>query len=212
MMSMPRSRIGFRSSPVSLVTALIDEWAFSSDDNYCSGCNMSGINPSRWRKTWICCSSSSREEYVHPIDCTHDGYGTDRMLVSRGCIRASSDYTKTSASVPARYASITIVRQLFARVSVDDNVEANVSTFAAEMRETAFILRNIDKRSMYVSVEKVCYRYLLMCCRIIIDELGRGTSTRDGLAIALAVAEALVESKVRSLKKTSTAPIDMMHC
>lgn len=43
--------------------------------------------------------------------------------------------------VPASYASFTMVHQLFARVSVDDSTEANTSTFAAEMRETAFILR-----------------------------------------------------------------------
>ncbi|KAI6874536.1 hypothetical protein KC334_g18469 [Hortaea werneckii] len=80
--------------------------------------------------------------------------------------------------VPAEYAAFPITRQLFARVSMDDNIEANVSTFAAEMRETAFILRNVDHQSM-----------------VIIDELGRGTSTRDGLAIALSIAEALVESR-----------------
>jgi DNA mismatch repair protein MSH4 len=43
--------------------------------------------------------------------------------------------------VPASYASFPIAHQLFARVSMDDSIEANVSTFAAEMRETAFILR-----------------------------------------------------------------------
>ncbi|KFY34714.1 hypothetical protein V494_06535 [Pseudogymnoascus sp. VKM F-4513 (FW-928)] len=79
--------------------------------------------------------------------------------------------------VPAQYASFPIVGQLFARVSMDDCIEANVSTFASEMRETAFILRNIGKNSL-----------------VIIDELGRGTSTRDGLAIALSISEALVES------------------
>jgi DNA mismatch repair protein MSH4 len=43
--------------------------------------------------------------------------------------------------VPAQSASFPIIRQLFARVSMDDSIEANVSTFASEMRETAFILR-----------------------------------------------------------------------
>ncbi len=81
-------------------------------------------------------------------------------------------------SVPAEYASFPILHQLFARLGMDDSIETNVSTFAAEMREIAFILRNIDRRSM-----------------AIVDELGRGTSTRDGLAIALAIAEALVSSK-----------------
>ena len=80
--------------------------------------------------------------------------------------------------VPAQFATFPIMRQLFARISMDDNIEANVSTFAAEMRETAFILKNIDRQSM-----------------AIIDELGRGTSIRDGLAIAIAIAEALVESR-----------------
>ena len=50
--------------------------------------------------------------------------------------------------VPAQYASFPIIRQLFARVSMDDSLHTNVSTFAAEMRETAFILRNIDRHSM----------------------------------------------------------------
>ena len=62
---------------------------------------------------------------------------------------------------------------------MDDGIEANASTFALEMRETAFILHNVGPGSM-----------------IIMDELGRGTSTRDGLAIALSVCEAMVKSKV----------------
>jgi DNA mismatch repair protein MSH4 len=43
--------------------------------------------------------------------------------------------------VPAAYASFSVIHQLFARVSMDDSIEANVSTFASEMREMAFILR-----------------------------------------------------------------------
>lgn len=79
--------------------------------------------------------------------------------------------------VPAEYASFPVMHQLFARVSTSDDLEANVSIFAAEMREMAFILRNIEPRSI-----------------VIVDELGRGTSATDGLAIAIAIAEALIES------------------
>jgi DNA mismatch repair protein MSH4 len=59
-------------------------------------------------------------------------------------------FALTSCSVPATYASFPILHQLFARLGLDDNIETNVSTFAAEMKEIAFILRNIDRRSLLV--------------------------------------------------------------
>lgn len=121
----------------------------------------------------------------------NDVYATQqkRFQIVTGCnMSGKSTYIRSVALmqvmaqigcfVPAQYASFPIVRQLFARISLDDNIEANVSTFAAEMREAAFILRHIDGQSM-----------------AIVDELGRGTSTRDGLAIAIAIVEALVESR-----------------
>ncbi|KAK5124000.1 hypothetical protein LTR85_002197 [Meristemomyces frigidus] len=132
-----------------------------------------------------------REKIQNAKFVPNDVYATQqtRFQIITGCnMSGKSTYIRSVAMmtvmaqigcfVPAQYAAFPIMRQLFARVSMDDNIEANVSTFAAEMRETAFILRNIDRQSI-----------------AIIDELGRGTSTRDGLAIALAIAEALVESR-----------------
>ncbi|KAF4473126.1 DNA mismatch repair MSH4 [Fusarium agapanthi] len=80
--------------------------------------------------------------------------------------------------VPAEYAAFSVVHSIFARVSLDDNIESNLSTFSVEMREMSFILRNVDDKSLAV-----------------IDELGRATSNRDGLAIAIAMSEALIQTK-----------------
>ncbi|RUS27664.1 hypothetical protein BC938DRAFT_482923 [Jimgerdemannia flammicorona] len=80
--------------------------------------------------------------------------------------------------VPAEYASIRIVSQLFSRICNDDNLETNASTFMVEMRETAYILQNITDDSL-----------------VIIDELGRGTSTQDALGITYAVCERLLKTK-----------------
>lgn len=87
--------------------------------------------------------------------------------------------------VPAEYASFTIIHNLFSRTSTDDSIESNMSTFSVEMREMAFILCNINDKSL-----------------AIIDELGRGTSTRDGLSIAISMAEALIQSKALVLFAT----------
>lgn len=121
----------------------------------------------------------------------NDAYATPqaRLQIITGCnMSGKSTYIRSLALitvmaqigcfVPAQYASFPISHQLFARVATTDDLDANVSTFAAEMREMAFILRHVQPQSM-----------------ILIDELGRGTSTTDGLAIAVALAEALLASK-----------------
>ncbi|CAK7219798.1 MutS protein msh4 [Sporothrix curviconia] len=79
--------------------------------------------------------------------------------------------------IPAESARLPVLYSLFTRVSTDDTLELNLSTFSIEMREMAFILRNVNNKSL-----------------VIVDELGRATSTRDGLAIAAAMSEALLQS------------------
>ncbi len=80
--------------------------------------------------------------------------------------------------VPAKAAEIGLVDKIFTRVGASDNISQGESTFMVEMNETASILNNITERSM-----------------IILDEIGRGTSTYDGISIAWAIAEFLHDHK-----------------
>jgi DNA mismatch repair protein MutS len=88
---------------------------------------------------------------------------------------------QTGCFVPAKSAEIGTVDKIFTRVGASDNISLGESTFMVEMNETASILNNLSDRSL-----------------VLLDEIGRGTSTYDGISIAWAMVEYLHENKLRA--------------
>lgn len=142
-------------------------------------------------------TSLTGEGFV-PNDCLMDLNQNKLLVITGPNMAGKSTYIRQVALivllaqmgsfVPASKARIGIVDKIFTRVGASDNLVKGQSTFMVEMTETAEILKNATSRSL-----------------IIVDEVGRGTSTFDGLSIAWAVAEYLHDfqgSGVRALFAT----------
>jgi len=124
-------------------------------------------------------------EFV-PNSLTLEGEGKFFALITGPNMAGKSTFLRQTALimimaqmgsfVPAEEARIGLVDRIFCRVGAQDNLARGESTFLVEMNETSFILRTATDRSL-----------------IIMDEVGRGTGTKDGLAIAWAVMEYLLE-------------------
>ncbi|MFX0006221.1 MAG: DNA mismatch repair protein MutS [Promethearchaeota archaeon] len=135
------------------------------------------------------------DEQFIPNDCYLDNE-TDQLLIITGPNMAGkSTYlrqvallciiTQMGCFVPAKSATIGIIDQIFTRIGASDDLARKLSTFMIEMTETAKILNYATPRSL-----------------IIIDELGRGTSTSDGQSIAMATLEKLHDLGVKTLFST----------
>ena len=134
------------------------------------------------------------EKFI-PNDCYLDTDNEQVLMITGPNMAGKSTYLRQVALiciiaqmgcfVPAKSATIGVIDQIFTRIGASDDLARKLSTFMIEMTETAKILNFVTKKSL-----------------VIIDELGRGTSTSDGQSIALATLEKLHELKAKTLFST----------
>lgn len=181
-------RIKRASDNIALIDVLVTFAQVAEDNNYIKPkVNTNGILDIKNGRHPVVEKTLKNEDFVDN-DCYLDNSSNTVMLITGPNMSGKSTFMRQTALitlmaqigsfVPASSANISIVDKIFTRIGASDDLSMGQSTFMMEMSEVANILNNATKNSL-----------------VILDEIGRGTSTYDGMSIAQAVVEYIADKK-----------------